>query len=76
MGVKTTPQLQAIKSGHVIDNVYCAGAILSGYNPVLEGSGSGVAISSGFHAAESIIKQINPEFLSGNKIKTQQEVAL
>ena len=76
MGVKTTAQLQAIKSGHVIDNFYCAGAILSGYNPVLEGSGSGVAISSGFHAAESIIKQIKPEFLSDNKMKQQQEVAL
>ena len=76
MGVKTTSQLQAIKSGHIIDNFYCAGAILSGYNPVLEGSGSGVAISSGFHAAESIIKQIKPEFLSDNKMKQQQEVAL
>ena len=76
MGVKTTSQLQAIKTGHVIDNFYCAGAILSGYNPVLEGSGSGVAISSGFHAAESIIKQIKPEFLSTNQTEKQQEVAL
>lgn len=76
MGVKTTSHLQAIKSGHIIDNLYCAGAILSGYNPVLEGSGSGVAISSGFHAAESIIKQIRPEFLSDNKMEKQQEVAL
>ncbi|MBD1575993.1 glycerol-3-phosphate dehydrogenase subunit GlpB [Vibrio sp. S11_S32] len=76
MGVKTTPQLQAIKSNHIVDNLYCAGAILSHYNPVFEGSGSGVAISSGFHAAQSIIKQLKPEFLSLNNDVAQEEVAL
>lgn len=77
MGVQTNAQLQAIKSGSIINNLYCSGAILSGYNPVFEGSGSGVAISSGFHAAESIIKQLNPDFFSANNQESkQQEVAL
>ncbi|AZL86548.1 glycerol-3-phosphate dehydrogenase subunit GlpB [Aliivibrio salmonicida] len=57
MGVKTNDQFQALKSEHVINNLFCAGAILSGYNPILEGCGSGVAISTGFYAAETIIKQ-------------------
>ncbi|MUK36566.1 glycerol-3-phosphate dehydrogenase subunit GlpB [Aliivibrio fischeri] len=75
MGIKTTANFQAIKSGHVIDNLYCAGAILSGYNPILEGSGSGVAISSGFHAAESIIEQLQcSDSLQNNN--TKAEVAL
>lgn len=59
MGVSTNTHFNAIKSGHIVDNLYCTGAILSGYNPILEGSGSGVAISTGFHAAESIIEHIN-----------------
>lgn len=75
MGIETTAKFQAIKSGHVIDNLYCAGAILSGYNPILEGSGSGVAISSGFHAAESIIDQLNPSYSSTNN-NIKAEVAL
>lgn len=57
MGVKTNAQFKALKSEHVIDNLFCAGSILSGYNPILEGCGGGVAISTGFHAAEVIIKQ-------------------
>ncbi|WP_434999502.1 glycerol-3-phosphate dehydrogenase subunit GlpB [Vibrio scophthalmi] len=77
MGVKTNHQFKAIKEDHRIDNLYCSGAILSGYNPILEGSGSGVAISSGFYAAQSIIAQLNPQFLVNHPsdIK-QQEVAL
>ncbi|WP_108651400.1 glycerol-3-phosphate dehydrogenase subunit GlpB [Dongshaea marina] len=56
MGVETNGQLQAQREGNTIDNLYCAGAILAHYNPVFEGSGSGVAISSGFAAAEQMIK--------------------
>ena len=55
MGVETNQQLQPSLNGNVITNLYCAGAILAHYNPVFEGSGSGVAISTGFHAAQSMI---------------------
>lgn len=55
-GVKTTPHLNPFdQTGRVIENLYCAGAILAGYNPIREGSGGGVAISSGYHAAGQII---------------------
>lgn len=75
MGVKVNRNFQALKSNQVIENLYCAGAVLSGYNPINEGCGSGVAISTGFHAAESIIKQqiLNKEAL--NKEMKEQEVA-
>ncbi len=46
-----------------IKNLYCAGAILSGYNPVMEGSGGGVAISTGYKAALEVIKKIKKSSL-------------
>ncbi len=72
MGVKTNDLFQALKSEHIIDNLFCAGAILSGYNPILEGCGSGVAIGTGFHAAEVIIQQQSLQTPS----KQHSEVAL
>lgn len=44
------------KEGKTIKNLFCAGSVLSGYDPVKEGNGGGVAISSGFSCAERIIK--------------------
>lgn len=55
MGVETNQYLQPSLNGNTITNLYCAGAILAHYNPIFEGSGSGVAISTGFHAAQSMI---------------------
>jgi len=46
------------ESGKTIKNLFCAGSVLSGYNPVSEASGGGVAISTGFKCAERIIKEI------------------
>ena len=43
------------KDGVTIKNLYCTGAILANYNPIREGSGSGVAISTAYHAARQII---------------------
>jgi glycerol-3-phosphate dehydrogenase subunit B len=60
-GVKTNEQLNPFDSaGQPIDNLYCAGALLAGYNPIREGSGGGVAISSGYYAAENINKANAP----------------
>jgi len=57
-GVKTDERLNPEDaSGRVVENLYCAGAVLAGYNPVLEASGSGVAITTGYRAAEQILAQ-------------------
>ncbi len=51
-GVHTDENLNAIDAnGNRVDNLYCAGSILGGYNPIREGSGGGVAIATGYHAA-------------------------
>ncbi len=43
-------------SGNIVSNLFCAGAVLSGYNPVKDASGGGVAVSTGYYAAKNIIK--------------------
>jgi len=45
-------------NGKPIKNLFCAGSVLSGYNPISEGSGGGVAVSTGYKCAERIIKEI------------------
>ena len=56
-GVATDRHLRAKeRSGKVIQNLFCAGAVLSGYDPVREGSGGGVAAATGYAAAERILK--------------------
>ena len=62
-GVKTNDRLNPYSSsGERIDNLFCTGAILSHYDPVKEGTGSGVAISTGFKAGALIIerKKVKP----------------
>ncbi len=55
-GVKTNETLNPWDdSGKAVRNLFCAGAVLSGYNPIKEASGSGVAISTGYYAAKQII---------------------
>ncbi|MGF1684337.1 glycerol-3-phosphate dehydrogenase subunit GlpB [Photobacterium minamisatsumaniensis] len=57
MGVSCNQQLNPSIAGKAISNLYCAGAILAHYDPVQEGSGSGVAISTGHYVAERMIAQ-------------------
>ncbi len=58
-GVETDNRFNPVsESGKTIKNLFCAGSVLSGYNPVSEGSGGGVAVSTGFKCAERIIKEI------------------
>ena len=45
------------KKGKTVKNLFCTGALLSGYNPIKEGSGGGVAIAGGYFAAQKIIKE-------------------
>lgn len=54
-GVCHDERLRPSIGGQTLENVYCAGAILAGFNPVAEGSAGGVAIATGFHAAQQII---------------------
>ena len=55
-GVRTDKSLHAIKNGNAIENLYCAGAGLAGFNPVHDGCGAGVSILSALHVADSILK--------------------
>ena len=41
--------------GKTVKNLFCVGSILAGYDPIREGSGGGVAISTGYYAAGKII---------------------
>ena len=58
-GVETNKKLNPKNSeGKTVKNLFCAGSVLAGYNPVNEGNGAGVAISTGFSCAETIIKEL------------------
>lgn len=54
-GVKTDSSFRGIKDDKTIDNLFVAGAVLSGFNPLKEGSGAGVSILSALHVAEQIL---------------------
>lgn len=54
-GINTNKQLNPYRNGQKINNLYCAGAVLNGFNPVQEASSGGVAISTGWFAANRII---------------------
>ncbi|MBF0224033.1 MAG: glycerol-3-phosphate dehydrogenase subunit GlpB [Desulfobacterales bacterium] len=56
-GVKTDYTFRPYDNcGKIIENLFCSGAILANYNPIKEGSGGGVAISTGYKAAKKIIE--------------------
>jgi glycerol-3-phosphate dehydrogenase subunit B len=58
-GVETDGELHpTLQDGNCIENLFCTGAILSDYDPVQEGSGGGVAVSTGYFAAMKIIERI------------------
>ncbi len=55
-GLKTDKAFHPLDTkGEAIANLYGVGAVLAHYNPVKEGSGSGVAITTGYFAAEDIL---------------------
>lgn len=55
-GVATTSEFQGISNGKTIRNLFVAGAILEGFNPIKEGSGGGVSILSALDIADKILK--------------------
>ncbi|MGL5431218.1 MAG: glycerol-3-phosphate dehydrogenase subunit GlpB [Vibrio sp.] len=54
-GVKTDRHLHPTRQGTTIENLWCCGAMLSGYDPVFESCGGGVAIATAYHALEQIL---------------------
>ncbi|MDR1876553.1 MAG: anaerobic glycerol-3-phosphate dehydrogenase subunit B, partial [Flavobacteriaceae bacterium] len=54
-GVKTNSLFNGMKNDKPIDNLFVSGAILSGFNPIKEGSGAGVSILSALYVAEQIL---------------------
>jgi len=51
-GVETTDDFRAIIENSEMENLYCAGSVLGHYDPVREGSGGGVAVTTGYACAE------------------------
>lgn len=54
-GVKTDDQLRVLRGGKPLTNLYGAGSVLAHYDPIKEGSGSGVAVATGWQAAGHIL---------------------
>lgn len=54
-GVKTDSQLRVLRGGKPLANLYGAGSVLAHYDPVREGSGSGVAVATGWQVAGHIL---------------------
>jgi len=56
LGIKTNHNFNPMLKGKVVKNLFCAGSNLGGYDPIAEGCGSGVAISTGYHAANQLLQ--------------------
>ncbi|ATL92650.1 anaerobic glycerol-3-phosphate dehydrogenase subunit B [Aeromonas sp. CU5] len=54
-GVKTDDKLRVLRGGKPLTNLYGAGSVLAHYDPIKEGSGSGVAVATGWQAAGHIL---------------------
>ena len=54
-GVRTDNTFRVYKEGSAINNLYAVGSILSGFNPLKEGSGAGVSILTSMHVSSIIM---------------------
>ena len=54
-GVSTGEDFKTMKNGEIIDNLYAAGAVLSGFNALKEGSGAGISILTALHVSSLIL---------------------
>ncbi|MBE4599034.1 glycerol-3-phosphate dehydrogenase subunit GlpB [Vibrio navarrensis] len=67
-GVKTDGTFRPYLHGALCQNLYCCGSVLAGYDPVFEGSGGGVAISTALAAAQHAVLHC--------EVQTQEECVL
>ena len=56
-GVATDNEFHVKKNGEPVENVYATGAVLSGFHPMKQGCGAGVAILTALHVS-SLLKTI------------------
>ncbi len=56
-GIKTDSTFRCTREGKIFENLYAAGAILEGFNPLKEGCGAGVSILSAMYIAEQILSK-------------------
>lgn len=56
-GVATDNTFKVKIGGKIVDNLCACGAVLSGYNPVKEGCGAGVAMTTALKVADDIINR-------------------
>lgn len=56
-GIKTDNMFRCTREGKIFENLYAAGAILEGFNPLKEGCGAGVSILSAMYIAEQILSK-------------------
>lgn len=54
-GVATDRDFHAMLNGKVVENLYAVGSVLSGQNPIEDGTGGGIAITTALHVAGKII---------------------
>ncbi|WP_111874788.1 glycerol-3-phosphate dehydrogenase subunit GlpB [Aeromonas bivalvium] len=57
-GVKTDAHLRVLRGGKALANLYGAGSVLAHYDPIAEGSGSGVAVATGWQVAGHILARM------------------
>ncbi|CNH26039.1 glycerol-3-phosphate dehydrogenase subunit GlpB [Yersinia pekkanenii] len=54
-GVNTDNRLRALRGGIALDNLHVIGAVLGGYDPLQQGCGAGVSLTSALFVAEQIV---------------------
>lgn len=55
-GVKANDDFCAMIDGKPIKNLYVAGSVLGGANPIAEGSGAGISLLTSLHVVDQILK--------------------
>ncbi len=56
-GVATDNSFRAMRGGKPVENLFAAGSILGGFNPLYEGCGAGVAIMTAFSVSDTILRR-------------------
>ncbi|WP_409308428.1 glycerol-3-phosphate dehydrogenase subunit GlpB [Pectobacterium sp. B1J-3] len=59
-GVMTDERLRPAIDGKTVDNLYAIGAVLEGFDPIVQGCGAGVSMLSALYVADQILKESNP----------------